>query len=375
MPVPFSRPVKDAAVREDAGDGGVEEGAELGHGVFGVDVFEGAEFCALLGAIGFEEVEGGFGVPGEEDVFRAGGKAVGDELGGEVGGGDSTEGFGGLREEVGVLLAPVVDGHDGRDGEADGVAGRGDFAQGTEALRDGGGATFKIAGDGLGVDGEADAGAAIVGKGEKGIDVRELGGEAELGLVTGRERPSAEVLDGCREGAGEVLDAEGVGVAGGLEGGALAGTVGGTGGDGALAEERGERGEDFVEVGVGAGDGWAGERAGEVTVLAMGGAALGEVELPVGRRWDGLELAAGRRRGDDGEAGLRLGVGAAFVDGRFAIRARGFAGVANGEGGEAVGFEAKDFGPEGFGAGEHGRAVRVAEGVGGDENAAGAPEA
>ena len=109
--------------------------------------------------------------------------------------------------------------------------------------------------------------------------------------------PGAEVGDGGGEGAGEVLDAEGVGVAGGLEGGALVGAGAGAGGDFALAEVGMERAEDLGEVGVGAGDGGPGERAGEVAVLAVGGAALGEVELPVGGGRDGLEFAlAGRVR-------------------------------------------------------------------------------
>ena len=79
-----SGPVEDAGGRKEVRDGGFEEGAHFGHGVFGVDVLEAAELGAFFGAVGLVEVERGGGVPAEEDVAGGLGEAVGDELGGEV---------------------------------------------------------------------------------------------------------------------------------------------------------------------------------------------------------------------------------------------------------------------------------------------------
>ncbi len=113
---------------------------------------------------------------------------------------------------------------------------------------------------------------------------------------------------GLFEGAGEVLNAEGVGVAGGFEGGSFVGAVGERDVTLALADVGAQVFEDLGQVGVGAGDGWSGERAGEVAVLAVRRAALRQVELPVGRGRYGLQLTLTRGRDDDGEGGLGVGV-------------------------------------------------------------------
>src|SRR4051794_41331259 len=114
---------------------------------------------------------------------------------------------------------------------------------------------------------------------------------------------------GPGEGAGEVLDAEGVRVAGRLEGRALVAAPGRATGDRTGAHVRVEAGEDLVEIGVDAGDRRTGEGPGEVAVLAVRRAALGEVETPVGRRRDRLEPAGGRGGGRDGGGGFWQGGG------------------------------------------------------------------
>ena len=79
------------------------------------------------------------------------------------------------------------------------------------------------------------------------------------------------------------------------------------------ADVRVEPGEDLVEVGVDPGDRRPGQRAGEVAVLAVRRAALGEVDAPVGARRDRLQLALRRRADDDGQRRLGPRVGRALV--------------------------------------------------------------
>ncbi len=70
---------------------------------------------------------------------------MGDELGGEVEVADSVDRLGDVAEEVVVLALPVGDGHDGGDGEANGVAGEGHRAECFQALCDAGGAALEVA--------------------------------------------------------------------------------------------------------------------------------------------------------------------------------------------------------------------------------------
>nr|GFD35207.1 hypothetical protein [Tanacetum cinerariifolium] len=67
------------------------------------------------------------------------------------------------------------------------------------------------------------------------------------------------------------------------------------------------------QVGEGAHHGRAAEAAGQVAVLAVGGAALGQVELEVSRRGRGLEAQGAGRRVHDGKRGLSGAVSGALV--------------------------------------------------------------
>ena len=79
------------------------------------------------------------------------------------------------------------------------------------------------------------------------------------------------------------------------------------------AHVRVEPGQDLVEVGVDPRDGRPGQRPGEIAVLAVRRAALGEVDTPVGAGRDRLQLALRRRADDDREGRLGAGVGGALV--------------------------------------------------------------
>ena len=149
------------------------------------------------------------------------------------------------------------------------------------------------------------------GRSSSGADGAELRRRPQLHGPGELVRP--DVRDRRRQAAGEVLDAQRVGVAGGLERRALVPAGVGAGGDVPAAHVGVEPGQDLVEVGVDPRHGRPGQRAGEVAVLAVRRAALGEVDAPVGAGRDRLQLALRRRADDDREGRLGAGVGGALV--------------------------------------------------------------
>jgi len=90
-------------------------------------------------------------------------------------------------------------------------------------------------------------------EGEQRGHVVELGGEPQRDLLAQLAAPGPG--DRLRQRPGDVLDAERVGVAGQLEGGALVAALGGAAGDVALPGVAGDLGEYRVEVGVSPGEG------------------------------------------------------------------------------------------------------------------------
>jgi hypothetical protein len=85
---------------------------------------------------------------------------------------------------------------------------------------------------------------------EQRIDRVELAGETQLHV----RLPCAEMGDERGERAGEMLDAERIGVAGRLERRAFMGAVAGTRGDGAAADMGRQLGQDLGQVRIDAGD-------------------------------------------------------------------------------------------------------------------------
>ena len=81
---------------------------------------------------------------------------------------------------------------------------------------------------------------------------------------------------------GQVLERERVRIAGAFVGRALRSPCRRNRGDAALAQRRGQFGQDLGQVGVNPHDRRPRERTGEVAILAVGGTALGKIEPPVG---------------------------------------------------------------------------------------------
>ena len=216
-------------------------------------------------------------------------------------------------------------------------------------------AALEPPGDGLGVDGEARAGAAVVRRLHEPVHGRELGGEAQLHVPA----PGAEMRDGLRQRVGEVLERQRVGVARRLEGRALVCARLLARGDPALAHVGLQAREDLGQVGEEPRDGRPLERAREVAVLAVRRAPRGEVEAPVGRGRDGLGPHRRGRGHGDGQRGLGAAVGVGLV-------------LAP-EPGDPVARELHDLGAHGRGAlGHAGRHRPLARGPG-EEHAARPP--
>ena len=74
-------------------------------------------------------------------------------------------------------------------------------------------------------------------------------------------------------------------------------------------------GEDLGQVGVDPGDRRTGQRTGEVAVLTVRRAALGQVDAPVCARRDRLQPPFTGRSDDDGQRALGQGVGGAIIVG------------------------------------------------------------
>jgi hypothetical protein len=100
----------------------------------------------------------------------------------------------------------------------------------------------------VGVDRHPHAGAASVVDGEEFVDVVELGGEPQGHPVPVVAR--AHTTDRLGHRARDVLDAQRVGVAGQLEGGALVSPLDRPRGDGTTPGVGGDAVEHLVEVGV-----------------------------------------------------------------------------------------------------------------------------
>jgi hypothetical protein len=87
----------------------------------------------------------------------------------------------------------------------------------------------------------------------------------------------------------------------------------GSGRDATLPDVPVEAAEDVVEVGVRPGDRRPAQRPGEVAVLAVRGAALGQIDPPVGAGRDRLQRQLRRWGHHDRQRPLGLGVGLARV--------------------------------------------------------------
>ena len=194
-----------------------------------------------------------------------------DQLEGEVAG--EVEGSGHVVKQPRVMLFPPLGRHDGRDDETDGIAPaalldrQGEPAEGGQPRGDGGCAVVESLRERFGVDAGTASGVPAVGEAEERVDAVELRDPAEAGVGAG-----AEVADALGQAPGQVLDSQGVGVATDLEGLRVADLLVAAG---VLQDAR--------EVGEDPDSGRPGQAPGEVAVLAVRGAAFGEVELPVGR--------------------------------------------------------------------------------------------
>ena len=117
---------------------------------------------------------------------------------------------------------------------------------------------------------------ALVRQAQQRADVVVLAHKAQL-----RPGAGAKIAHGLGQAAGEVLNAQHVGVATGLEARRAAGLLV----SGGIGQQLGRVGKRFHH-------GRATERAGQIAVLAVRGAAFGQVQLPVGRRQRGLQRRA-----------------------------------------------------------------------------------
>ena len=114
---------------------------------------------------------------------------------------------------------------------------------------------------------------ALVRQAQQRADVVVLAHKAQL-----RPGAGAKIAHGLDQATGEVLNAQHVGVATGLEARRAAGLLV----SGGVGQQLGQVGKRFHH-------GRATERAGQIVVLAVRGAAFGQVQLPVGRRRRGLQ--------------------------------------------------------------------------------------
>ena len=214
---------------------------------------------------------------------------------------------------------------------------------------DGCGAALQATGHAGGVDAGAAAGTPVVRQVEQTFHRVELADPAQVRALAFRAR--AEPADALRQAAGEVFDAQGIGVTTDLVAGL--GTF--------RADVAGEVVQDAGQVGENAHHGRAGEAAREVAVLAMRRAAFREVKLPVRRGRDRLKLERACRGVDDRQRGLAEAVGLAFVHPAHA--------------GEAVGRQDFHGQAEGFHALADALAMLLRQGGGREGHALGQPTA
>ena len=173
-----------------------------------------------------------------------------------------------------------------------------------EALRDRGGAALEPAGDSRRVDRDPDSVMPWCGSSSRGSTRRTWWWRAGHG---GRPTRAAEIADGGGQGPVRPRSRR-VRIAGRLEGGALVAPGDGREVTPPWPTYPGRFAQDVGEVGIRAGDRRAGQRAREIAVLAVGRAALGEVDPPVGGGRNGLQCEFRRWRDDDGQRRFRSGV-------------------------------------------------------------------